>query len=132
MKNKNILTALGLALITLNSGHSFGAVVEPPYNDTQLVVALFKCILFVLPSTTLLLVLWSHWKHLRFKQLLQTVLNYSLVIMLASLIMVNHLTAGLSSWLVVFAGIHSLLVGINYLLVKQHTNRIKNTLTSCW
>jgi len=27
MKNKNILTALGLALITLNSGHSFGAVV---------------------------------------------------------------------------------------------------------
>ena len=132
MKNKNILTALGLALIILNSGHSFGAVVEPPYNDTQLFVALFKCILFVLPSTTLLLVLWSHWKHLRFKQLLQTVLNYSLVIMLASLIMVNHLTAGLSSWLVVFAGIHSLLVGINYLLVKQHTNRIKNTLTSCW
>ena len=48
MKTKSILTALGLALITLNSGHSFGAVVEPPYNDTQLVVALFKCILFVL------------------------------------------------------------------------------------
>ncbi|MEI8645214.1 hypothetical protein P4S60_06265 [Pseudoalteromonas sp. Hal040] len=132
MKNKKILTALGLALITLNSGHSFGAVVEPPYQGTQLVVTLFECFLIALPTSALFLIVWSRWKHLRFKQLLQTVLNSSLVVMLISLIIVNQLAQGISSWLIVLAISHTLLVSVNYLMVKQHTNRVKSTLTGCW
>ena len=132
MKNKNILTALGLALITLNSGHSFGAVVEPPYQGTQLIVTLFECFLIALPISALFLIVWSRWKHLRFKQLLQTVLNSSLVLIFICMVSVNQLTQGISSWLIVLAVSHTLLVGINYLLVKQHTNRVRSTLTGCW
>lgn len=132
MKNRKIFTALSLALITLNSGHSFGAVVEPPYHGAQIIVTLFECFLIALPTSALFLIVWSRWKHLRFKQLLQTVLNSSLVLMLISLVIVNHLTQSISSWLIALAVSHTLLVGINYLLVKQHTNKIKSTLTGCW
>ena len=43
-----------------------------------------------------------------------------------------RLAQSISPWIIVLASCHVLLVGVNYLLVKQHTNRVKNTLTSCW
>jgi len=45
---------------------------------------------------------------------------------------VNQLANDFSSWIIVFAIGHTLLVGISYLLLKQHTNRVKSTLTGCW
>ena len=125
-------TALVLGLIALSSSHSQGSTADSAYQGAQLIVILFECILIALPTTAFLLVIWSRWKHLRFKQLLQTVLNSSLLFMLISLVTVNQLTQSMSSWLIALAVNHTLLVGISYLLVKQHTNRVKSTLTGCW
>jgi len=125
-------TALVLGLIALSSSHSQGSTADSAYQGAQLIVILFECILIALPTTAFLLVIWSRWKHLRFKQLLQTVLNSSLVFMLISLVTINQLTQSMSSWLIALAVSHTLLVGISYLLVKQHTNRVKSTLTGCW
>ncbi len=127
-----MFTALVFGLITLFSNHSQGATTDSPYQGAQIIVTLFECFLIALPTSALFLIVWSRWKHLRFKQLLQTVLNSSLVLMLISLVTVNQLTQNISSWLIVLAVSHTLLVGISYLLVKQHTNRVKSTLTGCW
>ncbi|KPM79085.1 MULTISPECIES: hypothetical protein [Pseudoalteromonas] len=132
MNIKNMGTALVLGLIALSSSHSQGSTADSAYQGAQLIVILFECILIALPTTAFLLVIWSRWKHLRFKQLLQTVLNSSLVFMLISLVTINQLTQSMSSWLIALAVSHTLLVGISYLLVKQHTNRVKSTLTGCW
>ncbi|KTG20369.1 hypothetical protein AUR67_11865 [Pseudoalteromonas sp. XI10] len=132
MNTKNMFTALVLGLIALISSHSQGATADSAYQGAQLIVILFECILIALPTTAFLLVIWSRWKHLRFKQLLQTALNSSLVLMLISMLAVNQLTQSISSLLIVLAVSHTLLVGVNYLLVKQHTNRVKSTLTGCW
>jgi len=132
MNIKNMFTALVFGLITLFSNHSQGATTDSPYQGAQIIVTLFECFLIALPTSALFLIVWSRWKHLRFKQLLQTVLNSSLVLMLISLVTVNQLTQNISSWLIVLAVSHTLLVGISYLLVKQHTNRVKSTLTGCW
>ncbi len=121
-----------LGLVALSSNHSQGATAAPPSQSAQLFVTLIECILFILPTTAFLLIVWSRWKHLRFKQLLQTVLNSSLVLMLISMLAVNQLTRDFSSWLIVLAIGHTLLVGISYLLLKQHTNRVKSSLTGCW
>lgn len=125
-------TALVLGLIALSSSHSQGSTADSAYQGAQLIVTIFECILITLPTAGLFLVVWSRWKHLRFKQLLQTVLNSSLVLMLISMLAVNQLTQSISSLLIVLAVSHTLLVGVNYLLVKQHTNRVKSTLTGCW
>jgi len=45
---------------------------------------------------------------------------------------VNQLTHDFSSWLIVLAIGHTLLVGMSYLLLKQHTNKVKSSLTGCW
>ncbi len=127
-----MFTALVFGLITLFSNHSQGATTDSPYQGAQIIVTLFECFLIALPTSALFLIVWSRWKHLRFKQLLQTVLNSSLVLMLISLVTVNQLTQNISSWLIALAVSHTLLVGISYLLVKQHTNRVKSTLTGCW
>ncbi len=132
MNIKNMFTALVFGLITLFSNHSQGATTDSPYQGAQIIVTLFECFLIALPTSALFLIVWSRWKHLRFKQLLQTVLNSSLVLMLISLVTVNQLTQNISSWLIALAVSHTLLVGISYLLVKQHTNRVKSTLTGCW
>ena len=132
MNIKNMGTALVLGLIALSSSHSQGSTADSAYQGAQLIVTLFECILIALPTTAFLLVIWSRWKHLRFKQLLQTALNSSLVLMLVSMLAVNQLTQDFSSWLIVFAIGHTLLVGISYLLLKQHTNRVKSSLTGCW
>ena len=132
MNIKNMFTALVFGLILLFSNHSQGATTDSPYQGAQIIVTLFECFLIALPTSALFLIVWSRWKHLRFKQLLQTVLNSSLVLMLISLVTVNQLTQNISSWLIVLAVSHTLLVGISYLLVKQHTNRVKSTLTGCW
>jgi len=132
MNIKNMGTALVLGLIALSSSHSQGSTADSAYQGAQLIVILFECILIALPTTAFLLVIWSRWKHLRFKQLLQTVLNSSLVFMLISLVTINQLTQSMSFWLIALAVSHTLLVGISYLLVKQHTNRVKSTLTGCW
>ena len=132
MNIKNMGTALVLGLIALSSSHSQGSTSDSAYQGAQLIVILFECILIALPTTAFLLVIWSRWKHLRFKQLLQTVLNSSLVLMLISMLAVNQLTRDFSSWLIVLAIGHTLLVGISYLLLKQHTNRVKSSLTGCW
>jgi len=132
MNTKNMFTALVLGLIALISSHSQGATADLANQSAQLIVTIFECILIALPTTAFLLVVWSRWKHLRFKQLLQTVLNSSLVLMLISMLAVNQLTQSISSLLIVLAVSHTLLVGVNYLLVKQHTNRVKSTLTGCW
>ena len=132
MNTKNMFTALVLGLIALSSSHSQGATADLANQSAQLIVTIFECILIALPTTGLFLVVWSRWKHLRFKQLLQTVLNSSLVLMLISMLAVNQLTQSISSLLIVLAVSHTLLVGVNYLLVKQHTNRVKSTLTGCW
>lgn len=127
-----MFTALVLGLIALSSNHSQGSTADSAYQGAQLIVILFECILIALPTTAFLLVIWSRWKHLRFKQMLQTVLNSSLVLMLISMLAVNQLANDFSSWLIILAISHTLLVGVNYLLVKQHTNRVKSTLTGCW
>lgn len=127
-----MFTALVLGLIALSSSHSQGATADSAYQSAQLIVILFECILIALPTTAFLLVTWSRWKHLRFKQLLQTALNSSLVLMLVSMLAVNQLTHDFSSWLIVLAIGHTLLVGMSYLLLKQHTNRVKSSLTGCW
>ena len=127
-----MFTALVLGLIALSSSHSQGATADSAYQSAQLIVTIFECILIALPTAGLFLVVWSRWKHLRFKQLLQTVLNSSLVLMLISMLTINQLTHNFSSWLIILAISHTLLVGVNYLLVKQHTNRVKSTLTGCW
>ena len=132
MNIKNMFTALVFGLITLFSNHSQGATTDSPYQGAQIIVTLFECFLIALPTSALFLIVWSRWKHLRFKQLLQTVLNSSLVFMLISLVTVNQLTQGITSWLIVLAVSHTLLVSVNYLMVKQHTNRVKSTLTGCW
>ena len=132
MNIKNMFTALVFGLITLFSTHSQGATTDSPYQGAQIIVTLFECFLIALPTSALFLIVWSRWKHLRFKQLLQTVLNSSLVLMLISLVTINQLTQSMSSWLIALAVSHTLLVGISYLLVKQHTNRVKSTLTGCW
>ena len=127
-----MFTALVLGLIALSSSHSQGATADSAYQGAQLIVILFECILIALPTTAFLLVTWSRWKHLRFKQLLQTALNSSLVLMLISMLAVNQLTLDFSSWLIVLAIGHTLLVGMSYLLLKQHTNKVKSSLTGCW
>ena len=127
-----MFTALVLGLIALSSSHSQGATADSAYQSAQLIVILFECILIALPTTAFLLVTWSHWKHLRFKQLLQTALNSSLVLMLVSILTVNQLTHDFSSWLIVLAIGHTLLVGMSYLLLKQHTIKVKSSLTGCW
>ncbi|WP_105173982.1 hypothetical protein [Pseudoalteromonas sp. T1lg122] len=132
MNIKNMFTALVFGLILLFSNHSQGATTDSPYQGAQIIVTLFECFLIALPTSALFLIVWSRWKHLRFKQLLQTVLNSSLVFMLISLVTVNQLTQSMSSWLIALAVSHTLLVGISYLLVKQHTNRVKSPLTGCW
>ena len=132
MNIKNMFTALVFGLILLFSTHSQGATTDSPYQGVQLIVTLFECFLIALPASALFLIIWSRWKHLRFKQLLQTVLNSSLVLMLISLVTVNQLTQGITSWLIVLTVSHTLLVIVNYLMVKQHTNRVKSTLTGCW
>ena len=121
-----------LGLVALSSNHSQGATDAPSSQSAQLFVTLIECILFILPTTAFLLIVWSRWKHLRFKQLLQTALNSSLLLMLMSLVTVSLLAQSISPWIIVLASCHVLLVGVNYLLVKQHTNRVKNTLTGCW
>jgi len=125
-------TVLVLGLIALSSSHSQGSTADTAYQSELLIVILFECILVALPTTAFFLVIWSRWKHLRFKQMLQTVLNSSLVLMLISMLAVNQLANDFSSWLIILAISHTLLVGVNYLLVKQHTNRVKSTLTGCW
>ncbi|GKW51555.1 hypothetical protein NCCP2140_06080 [Pseudoalteromonas sp. NCCP-2140] len=132
MNIKNMGTTLVLGLIALSSSHSQGSTADSAYQSELLIVILFECILVALPTTGLFLVVWSRWKHLRFKQMLQTVLNSSLVLMLISMLAVNQLANDFSSWLIILAISHTLLVGVNYLLVKQHTNRVKSTLTGCW
>ncbi|WP_462147113.1 hypothetical protein [Pseudoalteromonas gelatinilytica] len=132
MNIKNMFTALVFGLITLFSTHSQGATTDSPYQGAQIIVTLFECFLIALPTSALFLIIWSRWKHLRFKQLLQTVLNSSIVLMLISLVTVNQLTQGITSWLIVLAVSHTFLVIVNYLMVKQHTNRVKSTLTGCW
>jgi len=132
MNIKNMGTVLVLGLIALSSSHSQGSTADTAYQSELLIVILFECILVALPTTAFFLVIWSRWKHLRFKQMLQTVLNSSLVLMLISMLAVNQLANDFSSWLIILAISHTLLVGVNYLLVKQHTNRVKSTLTGCW
>ncbi|WP_286258687.1 hypothetical protein [Pseudoalteromonas apostichopi] len=132
MNIKNIFTVVILGLITLSSSHTQGATTNSAYQSTQLFIILFECILVALPTTAFVLVVWSRWKHLRFKQLLQAVLNSSLILMLLSMVTVTQLTQGLSSWLIFLAISHTLLVGINYLFLRQHSNKVKNTLTGCW
>ncbi|MCF2901503.1 MULTISPECIES: hypothetical protein [unclassified Pseudoalteromonas] len=132
MNIKNMFFTVVLGLVALSSNHSQGATAAPPSQSAQLFVTLIECILFILPTTAFLLIVWSRWKHLRFKQLLQTALNSSLLLMLMSLVTVSLLAQSISPWIIVLASCHVLLVGVNYLLVKQHTNRVKNTLTGCW
>ena len=132
MNIKNMFITVVLGLVALSSNHSQGATAAPPSQSAQLFVTLIECILFILPTTAFLLIVWSRRKHLRFKQLLQTALNSSLLLMLMSLVTVSLLAQSISPWIIVLASCHVLLVGVNYLLVKQHTNRVKNTLTGCW
>ncbi|MFY8284007.1 hypothetical protein AAEU31_10835 [Pseudoalteromonas sp. SSMSWG5] len=135
MNIKNMFITVVLGLVALSSNHSqaaTAATAAPPSQSAQLFVTLIECILFILPTTAFLLIVWSRWKHLRFKQLLQTALNSSLLLMLMSLVTVSLLAQSISPWIIVLASCHVLLVGVNYLLVKQHTNRVKNTLTGCW
>ncbi len=115
--------------ITLSSGPIYADTLQAIAITNQPLIAFLKSILFALPIAAFLLIIWSHWKHLRFKQLLQTTLHGSLFVMLINVIILNYFTESFSTWLAILCLSHTLLVGINQIRLKQHSNKVKSTLT---
>ena len=130
-KQRKFGLASGL-LLSLSSPLLHASVSYTPVVSQNYMFALLQCTLFAFPIVALLLVLWSRWKHLRFKQRLQTYLYASAAMMLILFVIVSQQSETISIWSVVVMICHFIVVSLAYFLLKQHSNKVKNTLSGCW
>ncbi|MCF7518328.1 MULTISPECIES: hypothetical protein [unclassified Pseudoalteromonas] len=93
---------------------------------------LVEVLVIALPIVALLLLVFSRWKHLKFKLQLQAVLNVSAFLMIALGGILGYFSQALSTMIWLFMGSHLIVVGTAYLLLKRHKMKVRNALIGCW